>query len=197
MEMKLNEVESSYDVNKKVGYEVESISKPKTRPYEVIALISFILCFVSLILAIIFDFSAFKNVILQFIAALIIPIIVFIMLTILFLVSFILIFGFFLVKTYGFWPLNISVSLFKEIIGEIEFKPDDIQQFRIYRYILLGLCIAILVGAIASKIMKKVDYKKLNITPNKASGKFSTTAIVLSTLGIMVSIGALVIFSRM
>ena len=197
MEMKLNEVEGSCEVNKNLGNEIKPITKSRTRPYEIIALVSFILCFVSLVLAIIFDFSAFKNVILQFIAALIVPIIVFILLTILFLASFILIFGFFLVKSYGFWPLNISVSLFKEIIGEIEFKPDDIQQFRIYRYILLGLCIAILVGAIASKIMKAVDYKKLNITPNKASGKFSTTAIVLSTLGIMVSIGALVIFSRM
>ena len=182
---------------KEENFEPSIVPITKTRPYEIIALISFILCFVSLALAIVFDLYSFMNVILQFIAALIIPTILFFALLVLFLASYILIFGIYLFEEFGFWPFKISVSLFKEIIGEIQFKPEDIELFRIYRYVLLGLCGVILISAIVSKILKAVDAKKPDIVIKKSSGRYSTAAIVLSILGIIVSIGALVIFSSL
>ena len=165
-----------------------------TRPYEIIALIAFIMCFISLALALIFDVAAFSQVILKLLAAIIVPIILFFLLFILFLASFVLIFGFFLVKEYGFWPLTLSIQIFKEIIGEIVFKPNDIDKFVNMRIILIILYSLILISAIVSKILHNVDVKKLNIKLNLKSKKLSTAAIVLSTIGLMTSIGAILIF---
>lgn len=165
-----------------------------TRPYEIIALIAFIMCFISLALALIFDVASFSQVILKLLAAIIVPIILFFLLFILFLASFVLIFGFFLVKEYGFWPLTLSIQIFKEIIGEIVFKPNDIDKFVNMRIILIVLCSLILISAIVSKILHNVDVKKLNIKPNFKSKKLSTAAIVLSTIGLITSIGAILIF---
>ena len=165
-----------------------------TRPYEIIALIAFIMCFISLALALIFDVASFSQVILKLLAAIIVPIILFFLLFILFLASFVLIFGFFLVKEYGFWPLTLSIQIFKEIIGEIVFKPNDIDKFVNMRIILIVLCSLILISAIVSKVLHNVDVKKLNIKPNLKSKKLSTAAIVLSTIGLMTSIGAILIF---
>ena len=167
-----------------------------TRPYEIIALIAFIMCFISLALALIFDVASFSQVILKLLAAIIVPIILFFLLFILFLASFVLIFGFFLVKEYGFWPLTLSIQIFKEIIGEIVFKPNDIDKFINMRIILIVLCSLILISAIVSKVLHKVDVKKLNIKPNIKSKKFSTAAIVLSSIGLMISIGAILIFKN-
>ena len=165
-----------------------------TRPYEIIALIAFIMCFISLALALIFDVASFSQVILKLLAAIIVPIVLFFLLFILFLASFVLIFGFFLVKEYGFWPLTLSIQIFKEIIGEIVFKPNDIDKFVNMRIILIVLCSLILISAIVSKVLHKVDVKKLNIKPNIKSKKLSTAAIVLSTIGLITSIGAILIF---
>ena len=165
-----------------------------TRPYEIIALIAFIMCFISLALALIFDVAAFSQVILKLLAAIIVPIILFFLLFILFLASFVLIFGFFLVKEYGFWPLTLSIQIFKEIIGEIVFKPNDIDKFVNMRIILIILYSLILISAIVSKILHNVDVKKLNIKLNIKKKKLSTAAIVLSTIGLMTSIGAILIF---
>ena len=197
--MKENTNDVFSEVNQQEGIDVEVIKTNDvkvTRPYEVIALIAFIMCFVSLVLALIFDIAAFSQVLLQLLAAIIVPILLFFMLFVLFLFSFVLIFGFFLVKEFGFWPLTLSIQIFKEIIGEIVFKPNDIDKFINMRIILIVLCSLILISAIVSKVLRNVDVKKLNIKPNIKSKKFSTAAIVLSSLGLMISIGVILIFKN-
>lgn len=176
--------------------EVKLVESKKTRPYEIISLVSFIMCFVALIFAIIVDVTSFKEVILKLIAAIIVPSILFMLLTILFFASFILIFGFYLVKIHGFWPTKITINIFKEILKEIVFAPNDKNRFITLRIVLIVFCALILISAIISKILKNIDVKKNSIKPKLNNSKLSTTAIILSSFGIIVSIGAIVMFSN-
>lgn len=184
------------ETHEEVLDEVKLVESKKTRPYEIISLVSFIMCFVAIIFAIIVDLTSFKEVILNLIAAIIVPSILFMMLTVLFFASFVFIFGFYLVKIHGFWPTKITISFFKEILKDIVFAPNDKTRFMTLRIVLIAICALILVSAIISKILKNIDVKKNSIKPKLNNSKLSTTAIILSSLGIIVSIGAIVMFSK-
>lgn len=180
--------------------EIENVQRMKLA--KTLALISMLVVLLSIPLAAVFDFISLKDVILQFIAALIIPIIAFFVLCVAMIASIIFIFGIFLIEEYGFWPLTLSIDFFKEIIGDIKVTPEAIQLFSIFRIILIVICVAMIVLAIVSKVIGS-DNGEQEFTPegkpikkkNPAKG-MSTVAIVFAILGIVVSVGALLISAR-
>ena len=169
--------------------EVTKKSKAK-----LISRISVITLVLTIILALVFDIIIFNDVIKQFIAALIVPSVLFLFLCILFVASFVIIIGFYLVKTEGFWPIKISKSLFNEIMGDIIIPDTQIDQFITCRYILIVLCVVTLLLAIIANIIARSEVKEEILTKQQAK-RIGRPIMVLSILGILVSLGAIMLLS--
>ena len=157
--------------------------------------ISLISVFVLIAVAIVADLIIFSNVVLQFVAALIVPCIAFVILFAAMIASFIFIFGIFLVEQYGFWPLTLSVQFFDEIIGDIEVTASQVEAFRTLRIVLIVLCIVIFVLSIVGATLAKNDKEEGNDAAYRSSKGKCKAARVFSILGILVSVGALAITS--
>ena len=176
-------------------------SSKKKKAAKILATVAMASAIIAIFLAVIFDVIAFKEVILQFVAALILPVIAFVFLFIAMLASFILIFGIFLIKEYGFWPLSLSFQFFKELLNEIKVTEQAIQTFTNFRIVLIAICVVIIALAVVSKILN-VKPKKEN-SGNEKKFKIkdginskSTTAIVFGILGLIVSLSALAIVGQ-
>ena len=174
---------------------MEEINSNKT-PGKALSIVALCMVLVSIPLAVIFDFVIFKDVILQFIAALILPVIAFFVLFVAMIASFIFVFGIFLVDSYGFWPLTLAINFFKEILSDIKVTNDQIMAFRVLRVFLIIICVTIMVLSIITKILAKKAIKA-GVEPKVMRGNKgrATASIVLAILGLIVSIGALAITS--
>ena len=154
----------------------------------ILAIISFSLVMVALLVAIITDVAIFSDVLKTFVGGIIISCLVFIVLVIFMLASIIMIFGIFLLKEYGFWPLNLSIQLFKEILADIQIAPDQLSTFRGLRVAFLIICIiAFILAVIASS--KGKEKEKVPLKP------MSTIAIIFSILGFLVAVSMLFLTS--
>lgn len=144
-----------------------------------LSIAAFVIVMLALVIAVITDIAIFSNVIKTFLAAIILSSVLFVFLVAAFLVSFILIFGFYLVKEHGFWPLNVSMNTFKEILSEIEITASQLASFKGVRIGLLIACGIALIIAIVAKSIRLEDGKKpLN--------GMATTAMVFAILGLAV-----------
>lgn len=178
--------------------EIENASKKKAA--KVLAIIAMVSVFSAIFLAVAFDIIAFSDVILQFIAALILPIIAFVVLFFAMIVSIIFIFGVLLLEEHGFWPLTLSIQFFKEIIGDIKVTQEAIDKFVLFRIILIVICVTIIVLAIVSKVLNASDQPEYTPEGKKIKKKsgvkaMSTVAIVFAVIGFFVSLAALLITS--
>ena len=143
---------------------------------------------VALLVAIITDIAVFSDVLKTFIGGIIISCIAFIVLIIFMLASIIMIFGIFLLKEYGFWPLNLSIQLFREILADIEIAPEQLSTFRGLRVVFLIICVvAFILAIIASS--KGSNKEKPPLKP------MSTIAIIFSVLGFLVAVSMLFLTS--
>ena len=143
----------------------------------------------SLLTAIISDVVIFREFIGAFFGGIIISIGAFIVFIAAMVVSCMLVFGVYLLQEYGFWPVDLSVKLFKEIIGSVEITNQQIEVFRGWRIALLILCIvALILASIAlhkdEMVNKKVPLKGMSIV-----------AMIFAILGIAVAIGAIAVSS--
>ena len=163
-------------------------------PNKALSIIALCLALFGILLAVIFDFVIFKDAILQFIAALILPVIAFFVLFVAMIVSFLFVFGIFLVDSYGFWPLPLAINFFKAILNDIKVTNDQLMAFRVLRFFLIIICVTIMVLSIVSKNIVKnalkqgIDRKLIRGNKGRANA-----ALVLAILGLIVSIGALAI----
>lgn len=170
--------------------------KPKKSLAKTLGLIALLVAIFAIPLAVFFDVVSFAEVILQFIASLIVPVIAFVFLFFCMLVSIVLIFGVYLLDEYGFWPLTLSIQFFKEILGDITVSSEAISRFTAFRYVLIVICAVVFVLAVVTKILARKDKANGNMKAYRSAKGTSTAAIVLSILGILVSVGALAIVSN-
>ena len=182
-------------------YMDEQMNNGSRKAAKILAIVAMVSAFLAVFLAIIFDIIAFREVILQFVAALILPIIAFVVLCIAMIASFIMIFGIFLVKDYGFWPLTLSIEFFKQILADIKVSQEAIQTFAMFRFVLIGICVTIMALAIVSKVLFDGQEEQCAADGKKRKKKngimrMSTTAIVFSVLGLIVSSVALIIVGQ-
>ena len=172
-------------------------NQAKKTPAKLLGTIALTVAILSIPLAFLLDVIAFKDVILQFIAALIFPCIAFVFFCVLFIASIILIFGIYLIKEYGFWPLTLSWQFFKEILGDIKVTQAEVDTFRGFRILLLIICFSVLIVAIIANILAKKD-KEAGLSKVYRSAKgTSKAATILAILGILVSVAALVLTSNL
>ena len=154
---------------------------------KIIAICCFSLVMAALLFATISDVTIFAKQILHFFGGIIITAILFVLMCAAFIVSFILVFGFYIVKDKGFWPLSVAVKAFKEIIGDISFDNISVDLFSGIRMSLLITSIICFVAAIVSLSFRKAAIKNGFKDQNKHIKKFDVTTIVFSVLGIAVS----------
>lgn len=176
-------------------------AQKKNKVAQILGLVGMLLAFFAIFLAIGFDIFSFKEVILQFIAALILPVLAFVVFFIAMLASLILIFGIILLKEYGFWPLTLSFQFFKEIINDIKVTPSQISTFLTCRIILIIICLSIIGLAIASIVLnteQEVEVRGVIVKrKNKGASATSTFALIFGILGLLVSVAALTLVSQL
>ena len=167
----------------------------KKSPAEVLSIVSLIVVISAIPLAILFDVISLRYVILQFIACLIVPVLAFFVLFVAMIASLILIFGIFLLEQNGFWPLSVSIGLFKDMLGSITISQQEIDLFKIFRIILIVICLSVFILSIVSRALDKAN-ANIEERPIKREIKGRTKAsIILSILGMIVSTGALILTS--
>lgn len=152
---------------------------------KVLALVSFCTVFGLILVSVLTDFVIFKDFILTFIGGMLITGVLFIILFIGFVLSIFLVFGIGIVKDSGFWPLSISISMFKEILDDAYMSDDQIRTFIILRIAIIIMLISMFILAIVANKMHKrrIIEKDPNIRIIKP---FSVVAIVYSILAIAI-----------
>ena len=159
---------------------------------KVLALVSFCTVFGLIFVSVITDLVIFKDFILTFIGGMIITGVVFIILFIGFVLSILLVFGVGIVKDSGFWPLSISISIFKEILGDVYMSDDQIRTFIVLRIAIIIMLISMFILAIVANTMHKRRIKEND--PNIRIVKpFTVVAIVYSILAIAIGFGMILI----
>lgn len=163
---------------------------------KILAIVALASVFSAILLAVIFDIIAFREVILQFIASLVLPVFAFIFLFIAMIASFVFIFGIYLIKEYGFWPLTLSIDFFKELLNDIKITEEAIKTFMIFRIILMVICIVIISLTIISKSLCTEQKEENSDSGKKASRRkginsMATISMIFGILGLVVSASAL------
>lgn len=155
-----------------------------------LSIVAFSVMMATLLIAILSDFLIFSETILTFIGAVFISAIAFVFFIILMVVSVMLVFGIILLEDYGFWPLDLSIQAFKEILADIQITADQIAVFRGLR---IGILIICLITFVLARIALHKDEDYQEKVPFKG---MSIVTMIFSILGILVAIGMLVISSN-
>lgn len=159
-------------------------NSPLAKAAKIIAIVAFCLCMTCLATAITSDIVIFSEQIIQFILAVVMCGFLFYFLIIAFLVSFVLIFGFYIVKSHGFWPAKITIGAFKGLVGEIKVGANQLVTVATIRWILLVLCFLCFIASIVSLIFLKILKKHGFVDKKKTIKKFDASTILFSILGI-------------
>lgn len=160
-----------------------------------ITIISFSLVLAALLTAIVSDVAIFSQQILTFIAAIFISAIVFLFAIVLMIVSIMLVFGVIVLKNDGFWPLAWTKTTFIEILSDNHLTTEQISNMTTIRIVLLIVSAIILIlSTIALAMMKRLRKKDPEYNP-KSIEYLGIASTILSSLGVIVSLGAVVILS--
>jgi hypothetical protein len=160
---------------------------PKT-----LAIIAFVLVFVCLGAAITLDIVIFFEKILSFIFAIFAPAFMFFIFFIGFILSLFLVFGFYIYESNGFWPLTLSIEVYKSITGDVVITPEQIQIYQIGRSAILVFAFLSFILAIISSKMDKNRRKRGDLNVRRVK-PFNVITIIFSILGIIVGFGVLLI----
>ena len=156
---------------------------------KVLSIIAFILVISALATALISDFVIFKDAIFTFVTSIIATALLFVLFCILMVISCMLIFGVFLLEQNGFWPMNMAMQEFHNMISEITITTDQINTFRSIRIVLIIICITTFVLSIIA-LHKGKDKK----APLKG---MSVVTLIFSILGVLTALALLAITSQL
>ena len=159
---------------------------------KILALISFSCVFGLILVAIITDFVIFKDYILAFIGGILVTGFLFFIFFIGFVLSIILVFGIRIVNNAGFWPLSLSISIFKEILGDVYISDVQITTFISLRIAIIIMLISMFILAIVANKMHKrrIIEKDPNIRTTKP---FTVVAILFSILAVVFGLSMVII----
>ena len=160
---------------------------------KVLAVICFSLIIAALLTALISDGVILGRNILGFVVALIVSAATFAMGIILMIISCFLAFGIIIIQNNGFWPLAWAKSAFHEVLKDYPVTDSQINTLLIIRIILLAICVLVFITSIVlNKVIKSAKKKDTTIKTRPSKG-FVVTSTIMSILGTVVSVGALVI----
>ena len=154
---------------------------------KIISIVIFSVVMACLLTTTISDVAIFSEQILQFIAVLIVTAFLFIAFTIFYVISFVLIFGFYINKSYGFWPFSLTKKTFLSMLGDIKFYESQVNTLVTIRWVVFVFCILCFVASIVALSLNKAAKKKGFEGNLKPAKKFSITTLILSILGMGVA----------
>ena len=128
-----------------------------------------------------------------FLGAIIVSVFVFFISIMLMIISIILIFGFYLLKEYGFWPITWTSSAFKSVVSGAKIDSATISSFVGVRVFLIILCILIFILSIVSLSLCKSANKEGYKGKQGLSKSFASISLVLSIFGLLSAIMMLLI----
>ena len=156
---------------------------------KILAIIAFVLVMVTLVVAIISDIAIFAETIMTFVFGTLFAVLAFVVLVVAMLASCILIFGVYLLSEHGFWPLDLSIKLYKEILDSIHITEQQVIAFRGFRIAFLIICVITFIMAIIAL------HKDELISPKVPLKGMSIVALILSILGILTAAGSIAVTS--
>ena len=155
-----------------------------------LSIIAFTAIFVILFAAIIIDFVIFSKAIAAFFGGIIVSAAFFIICLLGLVLSCFFGFGFVIIEKHGFWPATATIDVFKQILGDIHFDPDQVNIFLGARIAILILCVFVLIFSIIALTKDKVTHK----APLKG---LSIVAMILAIFGILIAFAFFVIIPKM
>ena len=161
----------------------------------ILAIVAFSLVLIALLAAFISDIAIFAKQVIVFAFALFAGAAAFVIAIIFMVISLILIFGIYLLKTEGFWPIQWAKTIYLGIMSENKLSPEQIHQMIVVRIILLVICVLIFILCIVALVLSIVDKKTHKGSKHKLAVAFSIIALVLSIFGTIACTGVIVIMS--
>lgn len=168
------------------------VEKAKMSPIEkaarIIALVIFPLIIATAIGALVSDMVIVANNILMFVVACLGAVVAFIIGFILMVLSCVLIFGVYLLKENGFWPVSWMQQVFNEVIRDAKITPEQIGILLTVRIIIVVICVLVFAASIVALVLAKKAQKQDKDRKQKLTKAFSIVTLILSVLGIFASL---------
>lgn len=172
----------------------EQTNLPVNVSAKVVSIIAFSLMVIALVVAIVTDFVIFADQIISFFVASFASVFAFLGGIILMIISIMLIFGIFLLKENGFWPINWATSLFKEIMSEHMPTKEQVSLMSAIRVMLILVCLVTFILSIVALSMNK-SAPKNGLAKSKLVRTFGIITLIFSLLGGFTGIISLIILS--
>lgn len=169
----------------------------KDKAIKILSIIVFSLIMSALLTALISDGIILSKQILGFIFALVASALVFVFAIICMVISIMLIFGAYLLKSEGFWPMKWAVSAYKSIMADYVLTAEQIHSALVIRIILLVICVIVFIASIVAIAMLKRAKKNNKEIKRKMETTFSVLALIFSILGMIVCLGATALLSSL
>ena len=179
-----------------VGMSEITLSK-KDKAIKILSIIVFSLIMAALLTALISDGIILSKQIFGFIFALVASAVVFVFAIICMIISIMLIFGAYLLKSEGFWPMNWTVSAYKSIMADYVLTAEQIHSALLIRIILLVICVIVFIASIVALAMLKRAKKNNKEIKRKMETAFSVLALIFSIFGMIVCLGATALLSSL
>jgi small-conductance mechanosensitive channel len=96
------------------------------------------------------------------------------------------------VNDAGFWPLSLSISIFKDILGDVYMSDAQITTFISLRIAIIIMLISMFILAIVANKMHKRRIKEKDSNIRKIK-PFTVVAIIFSILAIVIGFGMILI----
>ena len=179
-----------------VGMSEITLSK-KDKAIKILSIIVFSLIMSALLTALISDGIILSKQLFGFIFALVASAIVFVFAIICMIISIMLIFGAYLLKSEGFWPMKWTVSAYKSIMADYVLTAEQIHSALVIRIILLVICVIVFIASIVALAMLKRAKKNNKEIKRKMETAFSVLALIFSIFGMIVCLGATALLSSL
>lgn len=161
----------------------------------ILSIIAFSLVLAALLSAFIFDIVIFAKQVIVFAFALFAGAAAFVIAIIFMIISLVLIFGIYLLKTEGFWPVQWAKTIYLGIMSENKLSPEQIHQMIVVRIVLVSICVLIFILCIVALALIIKDKKLNKGSKHKLAVAFSIISLILSIFGMLACLGVIAIMS--
>ena len=180
-------VEEVVELNNQMGQ--------KEKAARTMAIVIFITTFAALLLAIVSDIAIFSDQILGFIGACISAVGTFIIACVFLFFSIVLVFGVYLLKQDGFWPLVWATSAFDSVLKDYSIASWQLTTLIAIRIALIIVCFLVFVTSIVVLSLVKSIKIENPERKQKLTKAFGIVSLIFSILGMLAAAGIVLIIS--
>ena len=175
--------------------ELNNQMSKKEKVARIMAIVIFSTIFGALTLEIVSDIAIFSDQIMGFIGACISAVGTFIVACVFLFFSIVLVFGVYLLKKDGFWPLIWATSAFHSVLKDYEIAPWQLTTLIGIRVALIIICFLVFVTSIVVLSLMKSVKKENPERKQKLTKSFGIVSLIFSILGMLAAAGIILIIS--